>query len=865
MNNKEKIIPGDNSYAIVEEMPISLDMHCILSQHGDKLTKLICANTKELVFVISLDGKIIYINPSFYNLGYSSKDLLNQDIVNYVHPDDTGIMNSLLLDCNIIKKNQISLDEYSRNIQFRIASKFSDWIEFESNISIIHDYNSSFAILFISREIVNQRQQFNELKEWTDTFDAFVAKFDINGFMLFCNASLLKLGGVSEADVYGKYFPDTRLLSHSYLERDKIIKAFNNSKAFLSSRIECSFLGADNKAVQAIFNCQPVMDDKGNIKYITGEGKTITEEIILRNKLIESNANLEKKVVERTIEITEINQKLKEDIVKREIAEKENIQLAAIPRESPHPILSSDSEGKIIYQNPAAQNMMKGLGLNSPIKFLPGNHRELVESCLKDKKSYHNLETRVKGHVLSWTYNPLPDIKLIHLHGLDITDQKYLEEKLLHDTQHDKLTGLPNRSFIYDELLRAIKISQRRNDYHFAVLFIDLGRFKAINDSLGHLIGDKVLTEVAERIASCLRPEDTAARFGGDEFTILLNNITDANDPIRVSERIQKKISLPMTIEGNEILPSASIGIVLSNPEYIHPEDLIRDANTAMYQAKSKGVSKYAIYDTTMQKHGIKLIELENSLQCAIDRKEFSVLYQPIVSLESSKIVGLEALIRWQHPKNGLIPPDEFMPIAEETGQIIPIGEWVIRKACSQLRLWHKKYPEKQHLFISINLSARQFSQPGLIEKISKILEDENLYPGYLNLEITESIIMSNYKKINAMLVDLRKMDIQISIDDFGVGYSSLSNLHLFPIQMLKIDRSFIAAMNGEDSTSVVPNTIISLSKHMEMDVIAEGVETLEQVNHLKKIECGYAQGNFFSPPVNSESVELLIANNPRW
>ena len=870
MIRKGKIIQTENTSTItivdpsLVESPNLQGAQYILSQHSERINKLICANIQEYIIIISPEGKIINANLTFFRLGYAPNYLINKNFIDYIHPDDAELIYKLLTDWDTKKTDQSDPPEYSRSLHFRIAAKSGDWIETESNIVLLEDQVKP-SLLFIARETKNNLQSFDDVKEWTDTLDSFVIKFDINGFILFCNASLLKLGGVKEADIYGKYFPDTKLLSHSTTERKKIIKCLNNAKAFLPNRIECTFLGSNKKPVPAIFNCQPVIDKEGSIKYITGEGKTIIEEIQLRGKLIESNANLEKRVFERTKEITKINTKLKYDIEKLKKAENEIIRLAAFPRESPHPILSSDLDGNIIYKNPASQNILEGLGLESPVSILPKNHLELITSCLKDKKSYHNLEARVKGHVFSWTYNPAPDFNVIHLHGLNITDQKYFEEKLLHETLHDKLTGLPNRSLFYDELLRSIKISQRRNDYHYAVLFMDMGRFKVINDSLGHLIGDKVLIEVANRLSSCLRPEDTAARFGGDEFIILLNNISDANDPIRVTKRIQKKLSLPLNIEGHEIFPSASIGIALSSEDYTNPEDILRDANTAMYNAKAEGLSHYIIFDKTMHKHAVKLLELEANLKNALERKEFCIYFQPIVSLDSGRTVGFEALLRWQHPKSGLVLPENFVPMIEETGQIIPIGEWVIRKACSQLRTWHKKYPKKQHLFVSVNLSPKQFAQPDLIEKISKIFKDENLYPGCLNLEITESIIMSNHKKINKMLLELREMDVQIGIDDFGIGYSSLSSLHQFPIQTLKIDRSFIMAMNDNEWTTVIPQTIISLGKNLEMDIVAEGVETIKQLTQLKKLGCGYAQGYYFSPPVDSKKAELLIINDPKW
>ncbi|MFH0975007.1 MAG: EAL domain-containing protein [Spirochaetota bacterium] len=864
MNRKDKRSQVRTSSIIFEEIVKISDQQNFLSHHINEIYEFICENSDEFICILSSGGKIIYQNSAFNKLGYGEKALIGNNYIDFLHTEDIEPFSNLLIDLADQKRN-ISLHENQLTLYSRFVLKSGEWIELKSNLHILKEQPDQFAVLIISRDITDSKQSINEIKEWTDTFDTFVAKFDINGFMIFCNASLLNLAGVSESDLFGKYFPDTRLFSHSKIEKLKIVRCLNNSKAYLPSRIECTFLGAGNRHIPAIFNCQPVIDETGDIKYITGEGKTIMEEILLRDKLLEANSNLEKRINERTAQIIKINKELNEDIKKRRIAENKNIGLAAFPRESPHPIVSCNTDGNIIYINPAVQNLVEGLGLDSPVCILPENHNELIKQCFDDLKSYNNLERRIKGHVFSWTYNPIPDIAMIHLHGLDVTDQKYFEEKLLHDTLHDNLTGLPNRSFFYDTLLRSIKIAQRRNDYHFAVLFMDMGKFKVINDSMGHLTGDKVLVEVAGRLSSCLRPEDMAARFGGDEFTILLNNIMDANDPVRVTERIHKNLSLPLLIEGHEIIPSASIGIALSSHDYTKPEDIIRDANTAMYKAKAEGTSRYVIFNNTMNKQAIKLLELENNLQYALASKEFCIYYQPIVSFDTGRIAGFEALLRWQHPKRGLILPDDFLPMIEETGQIVPIGEWSIRKACSQLRTWHKKYSSHQHLFISINLSARQFIQNDIITKIAKILEDENIYPGYLNLEITESVIMGNYKKINSMLSELNKMDIQIAIDNFGIGYTSLNNLHQFPIHALKIDRSFISAINGNEQSLVLPQIIINLGQQLEIDVVAEGIETDLQYDQLRKLDCPFGQGNYFSEPVDSKNAELLIMNNPVW
>ncbi len=855
MTSKEKAIQIGKSSVSPEKKPATPDAQRILYKYSNKISELLFENANEFISLISPDGKFIYINPFFNNLGHRISDLINHSIINYIHPDDAGAILDLFTECKKENMNTALYDK-CRTIRYRFNSKSGNWVKIESDINILTDNSNLSAFLFISREVTDSgtnsnkptpeavkiqkkikeeivfrkkiEDQLNKSEERFRDISYGIAdiiwEMDSNGIYTYCSENVKNIYGYTAKEIIGNS-PGMLLKSDLVKKWEEIFKKkIKNKKPYKD--INSIVITKDGTSMHILSNGFPILNKEGEVIGCRGVDK---------------------------------------DITKRKIDEEVNILLAAFARESPHPILSSGYDGNIIYKNPAALNILEGLGLDSPYNFLPGNHIDLINSCLKDGKNYNNLEVRIKGHVFSWTYNPIPGINVIHLHGLDITDQKYFEEKLLHDSLHDKLTGLPNRSLFNDELLRAIKISKRRDDYHFAVLFLDLGRFKNINDSLGHIVGDKVLVEVSGRISSCLRPEDTASRFGGDEFTVLLNNITDSSDPVRVAERIQKKISMPLNIEGNEIFPSASIGIVISSQEYSQPEDLLRDANTAMYRAKAEGISGHAIFDKTMHKQAVKLLQLESNLQYAFERKEYALYYQPIISFESGKIVGFEALLRWQHPKRGMILPEEFMPILEETGQIIPVGAWVIEKACSQLRSWHKKYPKKQHLFISVNISAKQFSQPDLIKIITKILENENLYPGYLNLEVTEGIIMHNQKKTTSMLSELREMDVQIDIDDFGIGYSSLNHLHNCPIHALKIDRSFIAAMNGNAWSSVIPNTIITLAKHLEMDVIAEGVESARQFKQLKKLDCGYAQGNFFSPPVDSKKAGALLLSNPKW
>jgi diguanylate cyclase (GGDEF)-like protein len=412
-----------------------------------------------------------------------------------------------------------------------------------------------------------------------------------------------------------------------------------------------------------------------------------------------------------------------------------------------------------------------------------------------------------------------------------------------------------------DRLGCALRRAKRRKDSLFAVLFVDLDRFKVINDSLGHMIGDQLLIAIAQRLRICLRSEDTAARLGGDEFAILLENITDISDAIGVANRIQEELTLPFNLGGQEVFTSTSVGIALGTEDYDKPEDLLRDADTAMYHAKALGKARYEVFNTTMHDHAVTLLQLETSLRQAIGRQEFRLYYQPIVLLETGKITGFEALVRWQHPLRGLISPGEFISVAEETGAIIPIGYWVLHEACRQMRAWQLQFPEKP-LSISVNLSSKQFSHPKLIESISQILQKTGLDARSLKLEITESAIMENSESATAMLLQLRDMEVELHLDDFGTGYSSLSYLHRFPVDVLKIDRSFTTMMNISDEKAEIVRTILMLANNLGMEATAEGIETAEQLAQLKGLQCKYGQGYFFSKPLDREAAGAMMAQD---
>ncbi|MGK7950057.1 MAG: EAL domain-containing protein [Xenococcaceae cyanobacterium] len=489
------------------------------------------------------------------------------------------------------------------------------------------------------------------------------------------------------------------------------------------------------------------------------------------------------------------------------------------------------------------------------------------EEDFQIEKRYLSKDKRVVDTLLKVVVVCDSNGKPLHFNNqiLDITERKKMERQLLHDALHDSLTKLPNRALFMDRLEQQLKRTKTQENYEFAVLFLDLDRFKVVNDSVGHLIGDKLLIEIARRLEQCINPTDTVARLGGDEFAILLENIQSIEVATLVAERIYQAFILPFNLEGYELFITTSIGIALSSDGYEKPENILRDADLTMYSAKERGKARYEVFDPAMHEVAIKRLQLETDIRKGLERQEFEIYYQPITSLVTGNLSGFEALARWQHPTRGLITPTEFIPIAEETGFIIPLGDWLLKEACKQLRSWHIKYNLNPPLKISVNLSGKQLQKPNLVERITKILKETELDGQFLKLEITESILMDNLEVATNILLALREKKIQLSIDDFGTGYSSLSYLHRFPVDTLKIDRSFIDQIQSNQDNSAIVKAIVTLAHLLNMDVIAEGIETNSQLAQLKLLKCEHGQGYYFSKPLTKEEAEELIASSPQW
>jgi len=494
-----------------------------------------------------------------------------------------------------------------------------------------------------------------------------------------------------------------------------------------------------------------------------------------------------------------------------------------------------------------------------------GQTRDILERTIRElalpTPFKYEFQQTIQG-IDQWrllTHCPLPSKGFVRTYS-DITARKKADEQHRYDAFHDPLTGLPNRALFMDRLQHVITASQRRHGAsNYAVFFLDIDRFKIINDTHGHSIGDQLLVVVGRKLADCIRPGDTIARLGGDEFAVLLQNINDLAYTVSVAERIREKLADPLDIKGHKLFTSISIGIALSSKSYERAEQVLRDADIAMYEAKERGNASYEIFDIKLHANILDRMQLVDDLRGSVDNKELTLFYQPIIDLNTQQLIGFEALVRWNHPTRGLIYPMEFIPLAEEHGLIYQIGAWILHEACRELKLLQIRYPAQPPLSMSINISGRQFSQQDLVGVLSGVLTETGVDPLSLILEITESMIMENVGAAVETMNRLRKMGIHLHIDDFGTGHSSLSYLQLFPVSALKIDRIFISKLTANGGNQEIITHIVALAKSLNFEVIAEGIEKEHQLANIKNLRCGYGQGFLLARPMAFTAIDAWM------
>lgn len=808
-----------------------------LSENEERYRNLF-ENTNDVVYVHDLEGNYISVNKAAEKIfGYKREQILQMNVKDIVAPEDLEFSMQRLAEKIAGVKNAI--------YELRGRTSRGEYIPLEVNSCGIYEDGKLVAVQGIARDITERKRAEEALRESEEKFrtvaetasDAILT-VDETGTIIFVNAATEKIFGYRSEELIGEKL--------SLLIPERVHETYNAGMFRFMQAENCA---SSRKAVEL-----PGLHKQGyeiplefSFAGFVRQGKrfftTVIRDVTERKKAEEAVRDSEARF--------------------RDLFENANDL-----------IYTHDLQGNFTSLNRAGERITgytrdEALRMNIAEVVAP-EYLQTAQQMLQHKlegvpptsyeleiisKSGKRVTLEISTRLIYKNDEP------VGVQGIarDITERKLAEEQLQYNALYDTLTELPNRTHFMKQLTLAVERAELEKRFRFAVLFLDIDRFKIINDSLGHIIGDKLLIGIAERLKSCVRPSDVIARLGGDEFTILLT-IKDELDAIQVAERLQQKLTKPFKLDNYEVFTSASIGIIISDDVPRKPEEYLRDADTAMYRAKETGKARYEVFDSEMHLHNINLLKVETDLRRAIERNEFRALYQPIVDLKSGEIREFESLIRWQHPERGLIQPDDFISIAEETGLIVPIGRWILEESCRQLKHWHEFYSYVRPA-ISVNLSAKQLMHPTLIAQIDEVLETTGLDPQFLKLEVTESTVMEHSETALEVLSQLREKGVRISTDDFGTGFSSLSYLHRFPFDRLKIDRTFINKMDQDAKSGEIVRTILMLAQNLNIETVAEGIETQQQLAQLQQLGCSFGQGYLFSKPVTAEEAEKLLKN----
>lgn len=805
-------------------------------QESETRYRQLIENANDIIYVHDLQGNFLSINEAGERIfGYTRDEALSMNMTEIAAPEHLNVVKR-----NLAKKLEGALKQTSYVVD--CLKKDGTRITLEVNSSIIEKDGVAVAVQGIGRDVTDRklaedasRKNQERYRDLFENANDLIYTHDLAGNFTSLNRAGEKITGYSRDEALKMNI--AQVVAPDFLESARTMSA-RKVEEDRPTTFEIEIIGKDGNHVVLELSTRLIVSD-GLPVGVQGIGRDITErrnaETSLHNTIslfastFESTAD---GIVVMSLDkaIVTCNRKFVEmwGVDEGVIESKDGLRLIDLVANQLKNKEEFTRQLEAVYADPLAV----------ATEILELNDGRIFERYSQPQF----LEGKPVGRVACFR---------------DITERSQAEERLRHYALHDTLTNLPNRVEFMNHLRQAVERADGNEFAKFAVLFLDLDRFKVINDSLGHAIGDKLLIAIAERLTSCVRPGDVVARLGGDEFVILLNRSGEINEVAGVADRLQAKISAPFKIDNYEVFTTASIGIIMSNDTRRLPEDFLRDADAAMYRAKEAGKARYEIFDRDMHVRNMNLLQVETDLRHAVERKEFEVLYQPIVSLETGSIREFEALIRWRHPQHGLVGPSEFVSVAEETGLIIPIGKWILEESCRQIVRWQENFAYP--LSISVNLSAKQLMHPALTGQVEAILRETSLDPRQLKLEVTETNVMEYSDRALAVLNELDALGISLSTDDFGTGYSSLSYLQRFPFDRLKIDRSFIDKMDQDEKSIAIVKTILMLGENLGIEVVAEGIETEQQLETLRLLGCRLGQGYLFSRPVDSPAVEELL------
>ncbi|MFN6964301.1 MAG: PAS domain S-box protein [Pyrinomonadaceae bacterium] len=790
----------------------------------------------DLIYVIDLDGRYVSINDACARVfGYTREEALQLTWRDITAPDQHDAIRQRIQEKIAGLANETTYEA-------DCITKDGRRVTLEINSGLLYKDGVPVGIQGVARDITERKRTEEALirreREYRDLFENandLIFTQDLEGNFTSLNRAGERITGYSREEAVKMNMSE--VVAPEFLEAArKMVK--NKLAGDASASYELEIIAKDGRRVSLDLSTRLIVKD-GRPVGVQGIGRDITERKRAERELHETLSLLASTFESTADGIVVFDEQLQIISYNRKF-----IQMWQVPGEI---LATRDGRQLAAYAVSLLKDPEEGLAqlqelLDDPLAV--GEHMlELADGRVFERYSQPRfLKGKPMGRVCCYR---------------DITERKRAEEMLRHHALHDTLTSLPNRTEFMKHLTTAVERTKRNPSARFAVLFLDLDRFKVINDSLGHVVGDKLLIAIAERLRASVRPGDVIARLGGDEFTILLNRTGDPDEVAKVAERLLSKISEPFKLDSYEVFTSASIGIILSDDLHRDPEDFLRDADAAMYRAKETGKARYEIFDREMHKHNLHALQLELDLRRAIERNEFEIHYQPIVMLDSGRVNEFEALIRWRHPQRGLILPDHFIRVAEETGMIIPIGEWILEKACRQTAEWQRSCSTL--LSVSVNLSAKQLMHPHLTSVVKRILNDSGLSPRQLKLEVTESTVMEHSDNSHDVLNELAELGVLLSTDDFGTGYSSLSYLHRFPFSRLKIDRSFVCKMADDRKSEAIVKSILMLGQNLNIEVVAEGIETDIQLRLLRGLGCELGQGYRFSPGVAADEVQGML------